>query len=195
MTRLINRIFDADSGRVLVDGVDVRDWNMESLRSQVSTIEQDVFLFSRSIAENIAFGVPDASQEAIEQAAKEAQAHDFIMRFEQGYETEVGERGVTLSGGQRQRLAIARAFLTNPRILVLDDSTSAIDSATEDHIQRAMYRISRQRTTFLITHRLSQIRWADRILVIKNGTIADQGTHEELLARSADYQRIFARYD
>jgi ATP-binding cassette subfamily B protein len=195
LTRLINRIFDADRGQVLVDGVDVRDWNLESLRSQVSTIEQDVFLFSRTIAENIAFGVPDATPEAIEQAAREAQAHDFIMNFEQGYKTEVGERGVTLSGGQRQRLAIARAFLTNPRILILDDSTSAIDSATEDRIQRAMYRISRQRTTFLITHRLSQIRWADRILVIKNGTITDQGTHEELLARSADYQRIFARYE
>jgi ATP-binding cassette subfamily B protein len=195
LTRLINRIFDADSGQVLVDGIDVRDWNLESLRSQISTIEQDVFLFSRSIAENIAFGVPGATQEDIERAAREAQAHDFIMGFEKGYETEIGERGVTLSGGQRQRLAIARAFLTNPRILILDDSTSAIDSATEDRIQQAMYRISRQRTTFLITHRLSQIRWADRILVLKEGQIADQGTHEELLGRSRDYQRIFARYD
>jgi ATP-binding cassette subfamily B protein len=195
LTRLINRIFDADAGQVLVDGVDVRDWNMESLRSQISTIEQDVFLFSRTLAENIAFGVPDATQEQIEQAAREAQAHDFIMSFEEGYETEVGERGVTLSGGQRQRIAIARAFLTNPRILILDDSTSAIDSATEDRIQQAMYRISQQRTTFLITHRLSQIRWADRILVLKHGELVDQGTHEDLLARSADYQRIFARYD
>lgn len=195
LTRLINRIFDADAGQVLVDGLDVRDWNLESLRSQISFIEQDVFLFSRSIAENIAFGVPDATQEDIERAARAAQAHEFIMSFEKGYETEAGERGVTLSGGQRQRVAIARAFLTNPRILILDDSTSAIDSATEDRIQQAMYRISRQRTTFLITHRLSQIRWADRILVLKDGTIADQGTHDELLARSADYQRIFARYD
>ncbi len=195
LTRLINRIFDADSGRVLVDGIDVRQWNLESLRSQISTIEQDVFLFSRTIAENIAFGVPGATREAIVEAAKEAQAHDFIMSFERGYETEVGERGVTLSGGQRQRIAIARAFLTNPRILILDDSTSAIDSATEDRIQQAMWRISRQRTTFLITHRLSQIRWADRILVLQHGEITDQGTHEELLARSADYQRIFARYD
>lgn len=195
LTRLINRIFDTDEGQVLVDGVDVRDWNMESLRSQISTIEQDVFLFSRTIAENIAFGNPDATQEDIVRAAKEAQAHDFIMSFEDGYETEVGERGVTLSGGQRQRLAIARAFLTNPRILILDDSTSAIDSATEDRIQQAMYRISQQRTTFLITHRLSQIRWADRILVLDNGRLIDQGTHEGLLARSPDYQRIFARYD
>jgi ATP-binding cassette subfamily B protein len=195
LTRLINRIFDADSGRVLVDGMDVRDWSLESLRSQISTIEQDVFLFSRTLAENIAFGCADASETAIEQAAREAQAHEFISSFHSGYETEVGERGVTLSGGQRQRIAIARAFLTSPRILILDDSTSAIDSATEDQIQRAMRRISRQRTTFLITHRLSQIRWADRILVLRRGELVDQGTHEELLARSADYRRIFARYD
>ena len=195
LTRLINRIFDADSGRVLVDGVDVRDWSLESLRSQISTIEQDVFLFSRSLAENIAFGCGDAGQEAIERAAREAQAHEFITGFQEGYETEVGERGVTLSGGQRQRIAIARAFLTDPRVLILDDSTSAIDSATEDQIQRAMRRISRQRTTFLITHRLSQIRWADRILVLRQGELVDQGTHEELLEKSPDYQRIFARYD
>jgi ATP-binding cassette subfamily B protein len=195
LTRLINRIFDVQDGRVLVDGTDVRDWKLESLRSQISTIEQDVFLFSRTIGENIAFGSPDASDKEIEQAAREAQAHDFISGFSEGYQTEVGERGVTLSGGQRQRLAIARAFLTSPRILILDDSTSAIDSATEDQIQRAMRRISRQRTTFLITHRLSQIRWADRILVLKKGELVDQGTHEELLARSEDYRRIFARYE
>ncbi len=195
MTRLINRIFDVDSGTVYVDGVDVRDWNLESLRSQISTIEQDVFLFSRTIAENIAFGCPDASQEEIENAARQAQAHDFIESFSDGYETEVGERGVTLSGGQRQRIAIARAFLTNPHILILDDSTSAIDSATEDRIQKAMRQISQQQTTFLITHRLSQIRWADRILVLKKGELVDNGTHEELLARSPDYQRIFARYE
>jgi ATP-binding cassette subfamily B protein len=195
LTRLINRIFDVDQGRVLVDDVDVRDWNMESLRSQISTIEQDVFLFSGTIAENVAFGCPDAGQDEIEQAAREAQAHDFIMSFNDGYQTEVGERGVTLSGGQRQRIAIARAFLTNPRILILDDSTSAIDSATEDQIQQAMRRISSQRTTFLITHRLSQIRWADQILVLKAGRLVDQGTHEELLKRSEDYQRIFARYE
>jgi len=193
LTRLINRIFDVDEGRVLVDGVDVRDWSLDSLRSQISTIEQDVFLFSRSLAENIAFGCAGATQEAIEHAARQAQAHEFIASFPDGYDTEVGERGVTLSGGQRQRIAIARAFLTNPRILILDDSTSAIDSATEDQIQRAMRRISSQRTTFLITHRLSQIRWADRILVLRRGRLVDQGTHEELLARSADYRRIFAR--
>jgi ATP-binding cassette subfamily B protein len=200
LTRLINRIFDVDDGRVLVDGVDVRDWNMESLRQQISTIEQDVFLFSRTLAENVAFGCADADQAAIEKAAQEAQAHEFIESFAQGYDTEVGERGVTLSGGQRQRVAIARAFLTDPRILILDDSTSAIDSATEDQIQRAMRRISQgrpgePRTTFIITHRLSQIRWADRILVLRRGRLVDQGTHEELMARSEDYRRIFARYE
>jgi ATP-binding cassette subfamily B protein len=195
LTWLINRIFDADGGRVLVDGVDVRDWSLESLRSQISTIEQDVFLFSHTLAENIAFGRADAGPEAIEQAAREAQAHEFITGFGDGYDTEVGERGVTLSGGQRQRVAIARAFLTNPRILILDDSTSAIDSATEDQIQRAMRRISRERTTFIITHRLSQIRWADRILVLRRGELVAQGTHEELMERSADYRRIFSRYD
>jgi ATP-binding cassette, subfamily B, bacterial len=195
LTRLINRIFDTDEGRVLIDGIDVRDWNLESLRSQISTIEQDIFLFSKTLAENIAFGNAKATPEEIEMAAKEAQAHDFIMGFKDGYETEVGERGVMLSGGQRQRIAIARAFLTNPRILILDDSTSAIDSATEDRIQQAMRRVSAQQTTFLITHRLSQIRWADRILVLKQGELVDQGSHEELLARSPDYGRIFARYE
>jgi len=195
LTRLINRIFDADGGRILVDDVDVRDWNLESLRSQISTIEQDVFLFSRTLAENIAFGCPDASTEEIQKAAIEAQANDFINSFKDSYETEVGERGTMLSGGQRQRIAIARAFLTDPRILILDDSTSAIDSETEDQIQRAMRQISSKRTTFLITHRLSQIRWADHILVLKQGQIVAQGTHEELLARSSAYQRIFARYE
>jgi len=195
LTQLINRIFDVEAGRVLVDGVDVRDWSLEALRSQISTIEQDVFLFSRTLAENIAFGCADASPSDIEQAAREAQAHDFIMSFSKGYDTDVGERGVTLSGGQRQRIAIARAFLTDPRILILDDSTSAIDSATEDEIQRAMRRISRQRTTFIITHRLSQIRWADRILVLRRGELIDQGKHDELMARCAPYRQIFARYD
>jgi ATP-binding cassette, subfamily B, bacterial len=195
LTRLINRIFDADEGSIFIDGLDVRHWNLESLRSQISTIEQDIFLFSKTLAENIAFGHAGATSEEIEMAAREAQAHDFIMGFKEGYETEVGERGVMLSGGQRQRIAIARAFLTNPRILILDDSTSAIDSATEDRIQQAMRRVSAQQTTFLITHRLSQIRWADRILVLKQGELVDQGTHEELLARSTDYGRIFARYE
>jgi ATP-binding cassette subfamily B protein len=196
LTRLINRIYDVTTGRVLVDGVDVRDWNMTSLRSQVSTIEQDVFLFARSIRDNIAFGVgQDISQSEIERYAREAQAHNFIIDLNRGYDTVVGERGVTLSGGQRQRIAIARAFLTDPRILVLDDSTSAIDSATEDEIQAAMYKVQQGRTTFIITHRLSQIRWADRILVLRRGELVDQGTHDELIRRCSAYRRIFARYE
>jgi ATP-binding cassette subfamily B protein len=168
---------------------------LESLRSQISTIEQDVFLFSRTLRENISFGFADAEPKEVERAAREAQAHEFVMAFPDGYATKIGERGVTLSGGQRQRIAIARAFLTNPRILILDDSTSAIDSSTEDQIQRAMHRISSERTTFIITHRLSQIRWADRILVLRNGELADQGTHEELMTRSPEYRRIFDRYE
>ncbi|NNJ09642.1 ABC transporter ATP-binding protein [Chloroflexales bacterium ZM16-3] len=194
LTRLVNRTFDAVAGRVLVDGVDVHDWSMDSLRSQIATIEQDIFLFSRSIADNIAFGARGpVSRGQIEQAAREAQAHEFILAMPDGYDTVVGERGVTLSGGQRQRIAIARAFLSDPRILILDDSTSAIDSATEDQIQRAMRRILSGRTTLLITHRLSQIRSADRILLIKNGRLIDQGGHEDLLARSAAYRQLFVR--
>ena len=195
LTRLINRIFEADSGTVLVDGHDVRSWSLEALRSQISTIEQDVFLFSRTLKENIAFGCADAGDREIRQAAREAQAEGFIRSFPSGYDTVIGERGVTLSGGQKQRIAIARAFLTDPKILILDDSTSAIDSATEDQIQRAMRRISRNRTTFIITHRLSQIRWADRILVLDKGSLIDQGAHEELLERSPAYRRIFSRYE
>ncbi len=194
LTQLVSRTYDVDAGRVLIDGVDVRDWNLDRLRSQMGKIEQDIFLFSRSIAENIAFGVKDASQKEIEAAAREAQAHEFILSFNDGYDSEIGERGVTLSGGQRQRLALARAFLRQPRILILDDSTSAIDSATEDDIQRAMRRAQEGRTTILITHRLSQIRWADRIIVLENGRLVANGSHEELLIHSDHYRRIFARY-
>ncbi len=195
LTELINRTYDVTGGRVLIDGIDVRDWNLTALRSQISKIEQDVFLFSRTVAENIAFGAPNTPQEQIEQAAKEAQAHTFIQSFAKGYETEVGERGVTLSGGQRQRIALARAFLSNPRILILDDSTSAIDSATEDEIQKAIRRAQQGRTTLLITHRLSQIRWADHILLLEGGKLIAVGGHEELLRISPQYRRIFARYD
>ena len=191
LVRLINRTYDVNGGQVLVDGVDVREWNLASLRSQISMIEQDIFLFSRSISDNIAFGKPGAGSGEVEAAAKSAQAHDFIQTFDEGYETVIGERGVTLSGGQRQRLALARAFLTDPHILILDDSTSAIDSATEDKIQRAIANAARGRTTFLITHRLSQIRWADLIVVLRQGHIAAIGTHEQLMETSEAYSRIF----
>ncbi|MFZ5887125.1 MAG: ABC transporter ATP-binding protein [Chloroflexota bacterium] len=191
LVKLINRTYDVTRGQVLVDGVDVRDWNLASLRSQISMIEQDIFLFSRTVGENIAFGKPGATQSEIEAAAQSAQADEFIRAFDKGYDTVVGERGVTLSGGQRQRIALARAFLTNPHILILDDSTSAIDSATEDKIQRAIANAARGRTTFIITHRLSQIRWADLIIVLRKGRIAAIGTHEELMKTSEAYARIF----
>jgi len=191
LMKLVNRTYDTSCGQVLVDGVDVRDWNLAALRQQVSIIEQDIFLFSRSIAENIAFGKPGASPVEIEAAAQAAQADEFINTFEKKYETVIGERGVTLSGGQRQRLALGRAFLTDPRILILDDSTSAIDSATEDLIQRAIAAAAKGRTTFIITHRLSQIRWADLIVVLRKGRIAAIGSHDELMKTSDAYARIF----
>jgi len=191
LVKLINRTYDVTEGQVTVDGVDVRDWQLAALRQQVSIIEQDIFLFSRTIKENIAFGSQESSDEEIIEAAKAAQAHEFILEFKDGYETVIGERGVTLSGGQRQRLALARAFLTDPRILVLDDSTSAIDSATEDKIQRAIYAAAKGRTTFIITHRLSQIRWADLIIVMRKGRVEAIGKHEDLLASSEAYRRIF----
>lgn len=195
VTRLVNRIFDVTSGSVRVDGVDVREWNLEALRSQISVIEQDVFLFSRTVAENIAFGLgAQANREAVVEAARAAQAHDFIMALPDGYDTVIGERGDTLSGGQRQRLAIARALLTDPRILVLDDSTSAIDSATEDAVQRAINAVLAGRTTLMITHRLAQIRRADLVIVLHGGRLIDQGTHAELLERNDLYRRIFLRH-
>ncbi|GAA4525436.1 ABC transporter ATP-binding protein [Nonomuraea ferruginea] len=196
LTKLVPRIYDVTSGRVLVDGVDVRAWDLDSLRSQISTIEQDIVLFSRSVAENIAFGLGQkAGRDDVVRAAEDAQAAEFIGELDDGYDTVIGERGITLSGGQRQRLAIARALLTDPAILVLDDSTSAVDSATEDLIQQAIGRVLEGRTTLLITHRLSQIRWADKVLLLKRGELVDFGTHDELLGRSRLYRRIFAHYD
>ncbi len=191
LAKLINRTYDVTAGQVLIDGVDAREWNLAALRSQISIIEQDIFLFSRSLSNNISFGKPDATKDEIIAASVASQAHEFIQEFDQQYDTVAGERGVTLSGGQRQRIALARAFLTDPRILVLDDSTSAIDSATEDKIQRAISNAARGRTTFIITHRLSQIRWADMIIVLRKGRIAAIGTHDDLMKTSEAYSRIF----
>ena len=192
LVRLINRTYDPLSGSVKIDGIDLRDWKLDSLRGQISIIEQDIFLFSKSVAENIAFGKPNATLDEIIMAAKKAQANGFIEELPEGYDTVIGERGATISGGQRQRLALARAFLTDPKILILDDSTSAIDSKTEDEIQRAVKLASEGRTTFIITHRLSQIRWADLIIVMRKGRISAIGTHDQLMETSKSYRNIFA---
>jgi len=192
LTKLISRLYDVNKGRILIDNIDIRNYALKSLRNQISYVDQDVFLFSTTIFENISFG-HTGSMEQVIQVAKEAQAHEFISNLLNQYNSEVGERGVQLSGGERQRIAIARAFLVDPKVLILDDSTSAIDSNTEDKIQRAIRNILKNRTTILITHRLSQIRWADLIIVLKKGEIVAKGSHEELLKTCEEYQRIFIK--
>jgi ATP-binding cassette subfamily B protein len=192
LTKLISRLYDVSKGRILIDGIEIRDYALQTLRDQISYIEQDVFLFSTTIFDNISFGRVSSLEQVIN-VAQQAQAHDFISELPEEYQSKVGERGVQLSGGERQRIAIARAFLSDPRILILDDSTSAIDSNTEDKIQFAIKNILKNRTTILITHRLSQIRWADLIIVLKNGEIAAKGNHEELLKTSEEYRKIFVK--
>ena len=191
LASLVPRFYDVSSGRVLVDGADVRDLELSALRPQVGVIAQDPFLFSASVRENIAFGRPEASLEEVENAARLAQAHEFIEFLPDGYETEVGERGVTLSGGQRQRLAIARALLTNPRILILDDATASVDATTEAQIRSGLEQAVRGRTTIVIAHRLSTIALADEIVVLEHGRIAARGSHEKLLGTSAIYREIY----
>ncbi|HTI69833.1 MAG TPA: ABC transporter ATP-binding protein [Candidatus Limnocylindria bacterium] len=193
LVSLIPRYRDAAAGRVLIDGIDVRELRLPELRGTVGTAFQEPFLFSTSVRENIAFGRPGASLEEIENAARVAQADEFIRRLERGYDTIVGERGVNLSGGQKQRVALARAFLLNPRILILDDTTAAVDSKTEHLIQDAMRAVSRGRTTFIIGHRLSSVQHADVILVLVEGRLVAQGTHTELLAGNAYYAEMAAR--
>ncbi len=190
LVNLIPRFYDVTDGEVLVDGVDVRRANLTSLRRQIGLVLQTSLLFSDSLKANIAYGRPDASDEEIFAAAKAAQAHDFILGFPQGYETMVGERGVTLSGGQRQRVAIARALLMNPRILILDDSLSSVDTQTEQLIQEALDQLMEGRTTFVIAHRLSTVRRADLIVVMDQGRIVETGSHAELLARGGLYKEI-----
>ena len=190
ITNLIPRFYDPTSGRILVDGTDIRQVSLASLRANIGMVLQESTLFAASIRENIGFGRPDATLAEIEQAARDAQAHDFITRMPKGYDTHVGERGITLSGGQKQRLAIARALLTDPRILILDDATSSVDSETEHLIQLALERVMRGRTTFVIAHRLSTVQYADLILVLDRGRVAARGRHAELMTSSELYRLI-----
>src|SRR3954469_7521263 len=190
LVQLIPRLYDTTSGAVLVDGADVRDVDLGDLRKAIAIVDDNPFLFSATVAENIAYARADATREEIERAARRAQAHDFIARLPDGYDTRVGERGLTLSGGQRQRVAIARAFLADPRILILDDATSSVDASTEQEIKAALREVMRGRTTFVIAHRLSTIALADEIGVLEDGRITAHGTHDELLAESPLYREI-----
>jgi ATP-binding cassette subfamily B multidrug efflux pump len=191
ITNLIPRFYNVSSGRILVDGIDVADLKLSDLRRHIGAVLQEPFLFSQTIAENIAYGRPDATQAEIIAAATTARAHDFIMSFPDQYETHVGERGVTLSGGQKQRVAIARALLTDPAILILDDSTSSVDTETEHLIQEALAELMKGRTTFVIAQRLVTLKRADCILVLDQGEIVERGTHEELLDLNGHYRQIY----
>ena len=191
VVNLIPRFYDVDGGRITIDGNDVRNVTLKSLRENIGIVQQDVFLFTTSIRENIAYGNVGATQEMVERAARVAQMHDFIESLPQGYDTPVGERGSTLSGGQRQRMSIARAVLLDPPVLILDDSTSSVDTQTEELIRKAMESVMAGRTTFVIAHRLSTVHRADSIVVMKNGQIAEQGTHQELLNLEGLYREIY----
>jgi ATP-binding cassette subfamily B protein len=193
LAALIPRLYDPSAGQVLIDGVDVRGVTMTSLRSTVAVVGDDPFLFSATVAENIAYARPEATRQEIEEAARSAQAYEFIERLPQGFQTRVGERGLTLSGGQRQRLAIARALITNPRVLILDDATSSVDASTEQQIRSALEKAMEGRTTFIIAHRPSTIALADEVVVLDHGRIVAHGDHEEVLARSPFYRELIAR--
>jgi len=193
ITNLIPRFYDVTEGAIRIDGIDIRKVTLNSLRRQIGMVLQETILFATTIRENITFGRPDATQEEIEQAAKAAAAHEFIMSFPDGYDTYVGERGSTLSGGQRQRIAIARALLLNPRILILDDATSSVDTETEQEIQAALARLMEGRTSFIIAQRVSTVRNADLILVMDQGRLVARGKHEELIRESGIYNDIYHR--
>jgi len=189
--RLLPRFYDVTSGRILIDGYDIRDVKIRDLRKQMGIVSQETFLFNMTVKENIAYGKPNASMEEIVKVAKVAKAHDFIVNLPKGYDTIIGERGVTLSGGQQQRIAIARALLMDPRILILDDSTSSVDVDTEYEIQQALNALFRNRTTFVITQRISTIRNADKIVVLEDGRIVEEGDHESLMEKKGAYYRIY----
>jgi ATP-binding cassette subfamily B protein len=191
LAALVGRFYDVSAGSVLLDGIDVRDVTIASLRQAIGVVSQDPFLFSASVRENIAFGVGDATHEEIERAAELAQAREFIERLPDGYDTLIGERGITLSGGQRQRLAIARALIVDPRVLILDDATASVDATTEALIKRGLREVMRGRTTIIIAHRLSTISLADDIVVLDGGAIAARGTHEQLIVTSPVYRDIY----
>lgn len=191
LVNLIARFQDVTEGQVLIDGHDVRDIALASLRRQMGLVPQEAFLFSATVRENIAYGRPDATIEAITEAAKLAQAHEFILEMPDGYDTQIGERGVRLSGGQKQRLSLARALLVDPAIFILDEATSAVDTRTEHEIQQALARVMEGRTSVLIAQRLSTIKHADRVIVLKDGAVFEEGTHEELLALDGEYRRIY----
>ena len=191
IVNLLPRFYDVTEGCITIDGKDIREVSIASLRRCMTIVQQEVFLFTGTVRDNIAYGIPDASQEHIEKAAKTARIHDFIMTLPEGYDTWVGERGTTLSGGQKQRIALARTLLLDPAILVLDDSTSSVDTETEYLIQQALQEVMKGRTTFVIAQRLRTVKMADQILVLNNGCIVEKGRHEELLKQDGFYRRIY----
>ena len=189
---LIPHFYDVEKGRILIDGTDIRDFTRASLRQNIGIVQQDVYLFNASIRDNILYGRLDASEEEIVEAAKRANIHNYVMTLPEGYDTQIGERGVRLSGGQKQRLSIARVFLKNPPILILDEATSALDNTTEILIQQALDELCRGRTTLVVAHRLSTIKNADEIAVIDGGNIVEQGTHDELMAKDGVYRSLYS---
>ena len=188
---LIPRFYDVTDGRILVDGQDIRKVTLKSLRDQIGMVQQDVYLFAGTIMENIRYGKPDATEAEVIEAAKNANAHEFIMSFPDGYETDIGQRGIKLSGGQKQRLSIARVFLKNPPILIFDEATSALDNESEKVVQDSLEKLAKNRTTFVIAHRLTTIQNAEKILVLTEEGIAESGTHEELLRKGGVYEKLY----